>query len=226
LAILGVLAPTIYADTFLIDDFSMPIVGQTITVTGTGSQTSTINSLTGVVGNTRTMNINVTSSAYGYSSTLKTSPLAGGTLELGNEGGQNGVGTITWDAGGAGLGGIDITNGGLLPYFQAKMLSSDQTDIFRVDITDSSGHTAYWTSNLGTGPNAINQLLSSFTNPNAADFTSVDKIMVTLSSLNLAQDTVMDTVEVTNTPVPEPATMTLLALGGFSVFMARRRRKV
>jgi len=224
LVMFGIFAPVAHADSFTIDDFLVPPGGQSVVVPGVGSSSNTATGLAGVVGGARTLELNVTTSNYGLNSRLTVTPDLPGTLSLSNDSGQVGEGKVTWDANGAGLGGVDITLGGVQSYLQAKILFSDQNLGFRVDITETAaagGATAYWSANLGQGVSYVNQLLSSFTNAGAVDFTKVDKIVLTLSGPT-AQDGTMDLLEVTSTPVPEPAMLSLLALGGLAL---TRRRK-
>jgi len=122
------------------------------------------------------------------------------------------------------MGGVDLTNGGILPVLQAAILASDLNLGFRVDITETAGaggSAAFWSTNLGSGASSVNQSLASFTNAGAVDFTKVDKIVLTLSG-PLAQDATLDLLEVTNTPIPEPVTLSLLALGGLALIRRRR----
>jgi hypothetical protein len=223
------LAPTVHAASFTIDHFTQPNTGQALSITGTGTQSNTTTGLVGVVGGSRTMQISVASSAFGLSSSLNVNPAGVGTLSLGNDSGQNGVGTITWDANGAGLGGVDITNGGLLPFVQATILASDLNLGFRVDVTETAaagGSTAFWSTNLGPGVSFVNQALASFTNAGAVDFTKVNKIVLTLSG-PVAQDATIDLMEVTNSPggVPEPLTLlgVFAGMSGLGAYIRRRR---
>lgn len=225
LAILGVLAPSIYADAFIIDHFTEPATGQTLSVTGSGSASNTEIGLAGVVGGSRTLLI-TTVGQFDNISSLTLDVSGTGSLSMNNGSGQDGTGKIVWDANGAGLGGVDLTVGGTLPYLQARILASDLDLGFSVLITETAaagGSTAIWTTSLGEGVSFVNQALSSFTNAANVDFTLVDKIVLMLSGPS-AQDTTLDLLEITNTPaVPEPVTMALLGLGGLGLLIRRRR---
>jgi hypothetical protein len=228
---LGLLAPAVRATSFIIDDFSQPNVGQVVSIVGTGSVSNTTTGLPGVVGGSRTMQIDVLASQFGLSSSLNVNAIGLGTLSLGNDSGQNGVGTVTWDANGAGLGGVDLTNGGALPYLQSRILASDLDLGFTVDITETAaagGATASWTTDLGPGVSYVNRLLTDFTNSANVDFTAVDKIVLTLFGPS-AQDATLDNVEITNTPgvdgvVPEPFTLLTVFAGMCSLGTYMRRR--
>lgn len=228
LTTLGVLAPTIHAAPFTIDEFTQPGAGQAVSVTGVGSAFNTVTGLAGVVGGARTMQITVTTSSYSLSSSANVTASGIGTLSLGNDSGQNGVGMIIWDANGVGLGGVDLTNGGnLFPRLQSKILASDLNLGFSVDITETAaegGSTASWSTNLGSGAPSVNELLANFTNAANVNFTKVDKIVLRLSGPS-AQDATLDLLEVTNTLVPEPAAAVVLMLGGVALAARRRSRK-
>ena len=227
MAVLSMSGPAAHAVSFQIDPFSTPPAGQAIDVSGTGTASSTMTGLAGVVGGARSMHLNVTGSAWDLVSSLAQVSWGPGSLSFSNDSGQDAVGTVTWDQNGLGLGGVDITLGGACQYLQARILASDLNLGFRVDITETAaagGSTAWWSTNLGAGPSDIFQLLSGFTNAGAVDFTKVDKIALTLSGPT-AQDGTIDLLEVTDTPVPEPLTIGGIALGvGALCSYVRRRR--
>lgn len=225
LASLGVLTPAIHAEALVIDHFTQSGAGQAISVTGLGSVTETVTGLTEVLGGARTIQLAVSTSSYGLSSSVNVSPAGTGTLSLGNDSGQDGVGTITWDAAGAGLGGVDLTNGGTLPYLQSKIVASDLNLGFTVEITETAtagGSMAVWSTSLGYGVSYVNQPLASFINAANVDFNQVDKVALILSG-PLAQDATLDLLEFTNTPAPEPVTMSLLGLGGLAILLRRKQ---
>jgi len=226
LALCLMFSPMVYAGPiteFIIDNFTQPGTAYSVYRSDIGlSGVSTVTGLptSDVVGGVRTMQINVTSTSGNYS-TLTVNPAATGTLSFSNDSGQNSTAMITWDANGAGLGGVDITNGGTLLYLQADILASDLNLGFRVDITElgGGGDTAYWSTSLGSGASVVNQALSGFTNAGAVDFTEVNKIVLTLTG-PVAQDGMLDVLKVTT---PEPATMALLAFGSLGLLVRRKR---
>ena len=226
IAIFTTFAPVAHATSFLIDHFVVPPGGQSVLVHSVGSGSKTVTGLAGVVGGARTLDLNVTTSTYGLYSSLAEVSTVGGSLSLSNDSGQVGEGKVTWDASGAGLGGVDITLGGAVSYLQSHVLFSDQDLGFRIDITETAaagGSTAYWSTNLGLGPSTVFQSLSSFTNAGAVDFTKVDKIVLTLSG-PAAQDGTIDLLEITDNPVPEPITLGGIALGVGALCGYIRRR--
>ena len=227
IAVFGVFAPVAHAISFQIDEFLAPPTGQAISVSGVGTGSNTMAGLAGVVGGVRSMDLNVTGSAWDLTSSLAEVSWGPGSLSFSNDSGQNAVGTVTWDQGGLGLGGVDITLGGVCQYLEARVLASDQDLGFRIDITETAaagGSTAWWSTNLGAGPSDVSQLLSGFTNASSVDFTRVDEIVLTLSGPT-AQDGTIDLLGVTDSHVPEPLTVTgiILGVGTLCGYLRRRR---
>lgn len=229
---LGLTLPSMtQAVSFVIDDFVVPPGGQSVNIVGTGvSAPNTATGLAGVLGGSRTMQNTVFTSTFGLSSQVIVSPLSPGTLSFSNDSGQDATATVLWDANGAGLGGVDLTSGGLLSKFQTKVLASDLNVGLRIDITETAaagGSNAFWSANLGPGVTFVSELLANFTGAASVDFTQVNRIMLTLNG-PLAQDSTIDLLEITSSSsqVPEPVTagLGMMGLAALGLVAARRRR--
>jgi hypothetical protein len=221
LAISMMFATVSQAGSFIIDDFISPAGGQEITSVPGSTGVIGENTMTGllaVVGGSRTLFLDVTQSNFGGDSQIRVNPTNPGTLSFNNQSGQNALATITYDNDGMGLGGVDITVGGKFTTFRSLILASDQDLGFRVDITDTGGATAFFSTSVGAGVTQISRDLATFTGAFDVDFTLVDRIMVTLTGPN-AQDSTFARLEM----VPEPTSAALLGLAAIGL-LARRRR--
>jgi len=221
LAISMMFAAVSQAQTFIIDDFISPPTGQQVISTpgGTGAfGPNTESGLTAVIGGSRTLFLNVEDSEFGGTSQIRVAPAEPGTLSFSNQSGQNASAIITYDAGGMGLGGVDITSGGQFTTFRTLVLASDQDLGFRVDITDVFGAIAFFDTDLGPGVTQVSRELMTFTGAAGVDFTQVDRIDVTLTGL-FAQDSTFTRLEM----IPEPTSAALLGLAALGL-LARRRR--
>lgn len=150
--------------------------------------------------------------------------VTGGTFNHNNDGGVSSDSHIDWDAGGAGLGGIDITEAGTNDALGLAITTIDQGNVtLTFTVTDtSSAVSSLALSGLGAG--TFSFLFSSFTG--SANFALVDSIQLDVVA-GSASDLTLDLVQTqlgTTPSVPLPGTIALmgLALGGLG---AMRRRK-
>ncbi len=134
---------------------------------------------------------------------------------------------VTWDSNGAGLGGLDLTDGGLANGLSMDLLS---IDVGTVDVTlmvedTGGGMSSLQLPGLVLGTN--NFFFASFSV--GADFTDVESIMMTIEA-DESSDLVIDfleTIDVPPTPrnaVPEPITASLGLMGLGALGYTTRRR--
>jgi hypothetical protein len=135
---------------------------------------------------------------------------------------------VIWDANGTGLGGVDLTDGGLSSYLSLEILDIDFGGIdMEFDITDTSANTA--SIMIDDAAIGIHQVVfSDFTNFGGTDFEMIDSITLHLHGAQ-AKDLDLDFVFTSGeiTPIPEPSTIILLGLGGLGMlgYAWRSRRK-
>ena len=181
----------------------------------------------------------VAAGAIGGSRTLQVLPGASGTeLEvqsgvLGHS--QSALGTggsskTTWDANGLGLGGVDLTDGGVDDAIMFEILSIDVGD---VDVTfmvqDTAGGSASVTS-VGLVAGSETVPYTDFVG--AVDFTDIDVIMLQIDAVGTS-DLLLDLLATADTitpppppttGVPEPVSATLGLMGLGALAHATRRR--
>lgn len=146
----------------------------------------------------------------------------GGTFNHSNDTGVSSDSTIDWNANGAGLGGVDITEAGANDALGLAITTIDQGNVtLTFTITDGSAATSTLALN-GLGVGTFSFFFTAFTG--SADFTDVESIRLDVVT-GTASDLVIDLVQTQRGPsVPVPGTIALLglAIGGLG---AMRRRK-
>ena len=137
---------------------------------------------------------------------------------------------LTWDSNGAGLGGVDLTQGHALNQqgFKLNILDIDQGKIdLTFSVMDTNGQSDSVTvSGLGKGIQSV--LFSQFTNL-ALDFTSINSISMGVTQLSDASDLSIDFFQVDLTSpsltTPLPAAVYLFGAGLVGLVGVSRRKK-
>ncbi len=142
---------------------------------------------------------------------------------------------VTWDDNGNGLGGLDLTDGGLANGLMVDLIAIDIGDVdvtFMVEDT-AGGSAQLLLAGLAAGTNQF--LFSDFVG--AVNFESVQNVMLTIDA-DARSDLVLDLIETVDVPptpptpppppdvIPEPVTSTLGMMGLVTLGMVLRRRSV
>lgn len=214
----------------LIDNFTSVNVGvsQQASVIGAGSNSDTDTGLAGVIGGSRNLTINTTSGTNSSDLTVLTGPQ---TLNLNTGAGNNSAGTILWNANGAGLGGVDLTDAGASNKFDLEVLFADNNLGVQISVTETAGaggSTATYSQNLGAIASStfVGIPFASFTNFANVDFSQINSISLMLSG-PASQDAIVRLVQTTGSGVPEPASIALWSVLGLAVagFAYRFRKR-
>lgn len=216
------------ASAMLIDNFNYGDGYVTATVADNSTHvTDTAGSYPDIVGGYRELQLPNSVDIEGIgSATMAANRSNSGALTFSLDAMTKGSGILTWDKNGDGLGGVDMTDGGLSSFVSFDILFIDQGEInLSVFVTDSNGETGkYVLSGAGVGTHQFDFL--SFSNSGTLDFTSIDSISLDIIALDNASDLVLDQIFTGGSiSVPAPqATLALLGLGLILIGFGVRRR--
>lgn len=219
LAIAGLLATSAsQAAVIVIDDFN------------TGAQTvaasvvpiSNTVAANGAIGGFRNTAITFANFTGGSTVRANDGPAAN-TYSHSNDAGFLSNSKVTWDANGAGLGGSDLTDGGLNDALQIDINAIDQGNVALEFLVKDTGNveSSLTLTGLGVGQHAF--FFTAFSGN--ADFGNVDNIMLRVVTGD-ASDVVLDLVQTRSglITVPAPATIALFGLGLLGLGRLRRRQ--
>lgn len=167
------------------------------------------------IGGSRTMFVEATSSD---GTTLAST---GSTLDHGQTTQGPGSSSVTWDANGVGLGGIDLTDGGAATQVRISVLSIDVGNVdLALEVTDTG---AQMSTLALTGLNVGTFGFDFASFAGTADLTAVDSIKLIIQA-GADSDVQLDIVE-TNRQVSEPGMLALAGAGLIGGAIVTRRRR-
>jgi hypothetical protein len=157
--------------------------------------------------------------------------LSTGAYEHSQGSSATGRSTVTWNAGGQGLGGVDFTEGGTHTQLLIDVLSADLSNgVVTFTVFDTGGGMSTATFNPGVVNNPQRFQLA-FGGAGAldfignADFTSVANVTMVVDGFGQQNlDIALDNIE-TGGQIPEPGSVALVVTGAGALLLARFRRR-
>ncbi|MCK5924518.1 MAG: hypothetical protein KAG10_01350 [Methylococcales bacterium] len=209
----------------VIDTFNDPNIDYYAVNSGTPTSSGS-KAVAGVIGTHRTIKVDHVSGPLGGNSAI-----VQGLFSYSSDAFTKIKSKTTWDSNGAGLGGVDLTQGNALTAqgFKLNIVSIDQGMIdLTFSVRDSDGdQDSVTVSGLGQGLQYV--LFSQFTNL-ALDFTSIQSISMGVTQLSSASDLAIDFFEADAIPpsltTPLPAAVFLFGSGLMGLVGISKRKKI
>ncbi len=219
-------AAPITIDTF--DDGGVPYIVNSL---GANSSTGTIASAN-AIGGSRTNKTDFVEGFLGGNTGAFNTPALGSVFTYSSDALTRIKSTITWDGAGAGLGGLDLTQGKALDeaYFSFNILDIDQGSVnLGLVLEDTNGQTTFVSSNQMIVGNDQRVFFNSFLldNPLFA-FDAINAISINISQTSFASDFVFDSFVVDTlppSPQPIPAAIWLFGSGLAGLVGMSKRKK-
>ncbi len=214
---------------FIIDDFN--ISPTNVDANSGNAPQSMIGGGGSVVGGSRTLSVD-TVNGVGFLNLLMTNNTNPNQLRFSADALTSGSGSVTWDADGAGLGGVDLTVDGNNAFF-LNILAIDVGQItLGFVVEDIYGNiSSFGPEAFGVGQQLIP--FSDFTNntPDPALFDMVDSIQLTLeispdATTDVRINQPFQTVNINEIPEPFSGLMwlTMMSGGGVAAWVFRRKK--
>ena len=219
----GLLGMAGWSHAVMIDSYNFG--GGTLNSIGPGGSGTDSSTAAEIIGGTRTLSIPGSEPVDGGNLSFSANEFDSGELRFSLGAGASGSAVITWDADGAGLNGLDLSDGGPSTFITFNILAIDQGFVeLRMTVEDTVGSTGFL---------EILNAVAGIQQFTFDDFSgSVDFTMANLISLEItgtdASDLSMGEI-FTSGPldavpvVPEPGSVGLIALAGLALLRLRRR---
>lgn len=205
-----------------IDSFDVPDGGQNVSdTTADASAVTNENllaySLTEVVGGYRFISINATAVDGDLTGSELEASDPNDDLTLDNPSGFTSIGIVTWDgSGNTGLGGLDLSEWSQIVLGVTDSASTGGS--VDIELEDTTNATDNVTKNFGTGAQDLVYPFSSFS---GVDVASLDRITMTITTVQTGQDASFDFIRAT----PEPGMALLLSLVALVAISRRPGRR-
>jgi len=221
----SVLAAPITIDTF--DDGGVPYI---VSSAGDHSSTGTIASAH-AIGGSRTNKTDFVEGFLGGNTGAFNTAAYGSIFTYSSDALTRIKSKITWDSAGAGLGGLDLTQGKALDqaYFSFNIIDIDQGSVnLGLTLEDTNGQTTFVSSNQMTIGADQRVYFNSFSDSTLFAFNSINAISVDISQSSSASDFIFDSFEVDvlpPSPQPIPTAIWLFGTGLIGLVGMSKRKK-